>query len=316
MNNRFLLWTVAVVLTIASAVFQRMTGPTHPVSGSETVGGVEVEYTFDRAHPGYSDHVVAVEAKSGEATLYHKRHKTDDKWTAAPMTRSGDSLVASFPKQPAAGKIDYFVKFVADGQTAQLPHENDAIVLRFRGEVPDWVLIPHIFFMFAAMLLSTRTGLEFFRNEPKYKKLVAWTLGALIIGGFIFGPLVQKYAFGEYWTGFPFGYDLTDNKTLIALIAWLAPAYYVFRNKKVNYSPLIAAVVMIGVFLIPHSVLGSELDYDKLDNKNNQGVENVEDQSSLPASDEPNDESVPASASETGGVSSSPTTFRIFNSRS
>jgi hypothetical protein len=170
--------------------------------------------------------------------------------------------------------------------------------------------------MFAAMLLSTRTGLEFFRKEPKYKNLIAWTLGALVLGGFIFGPLVQKYAFDEYWAGFPFGYDLTDNKTLIALIAWLAPAYYVFRNRKVKYSPLIAAIVMIGVFLIPHSVLGSELDYDKLDKKNDQGVENVEEQSSLRSLDAPTDGSVPAWSSEAGGVESSSITLRIFNSRS
>ena len=38
----------------------------------------------------------------------------------------------------------------------------------------------------------------------------------LAVGGFILGPLVQNYAFGELWTGVPFGWDLTDNKTLIA----------------------------------------------------------------------------------------------------
>ena len=40
------------------------------------------------------------------------------------------------------------------------------------------------------------------------------------IGGMILGPIVQKYAFGEYWTGFPYGGDFTDNKMLIMWLAW------------------------------------------------------------------------------------------------
>jgi hypothetical protein len=36
----------------------------------------------------------------------------------------------------------------------------------------------------------------------------------------ILGPVVQYYAFGEFWTGVPFGWDLTDNKTLVAVIFW------------------------------------------------------------------------------------------------
>jgi len=80
----------------------------------------------------------------------------------------------------------------------------------------------------------------------------------------IFGPIVQKYAFDAYWTGVPFGFDLTDNKTLIAFIAWIVASVMVFKSKKPAYWVLGAAVVTLIVFLIPHSVLGSELDYSKM----------------------------------------------------
>ncbi len=76
----------------------------------------------------------------------------------------------------------------------------------------------------------------------------------------ILGPLVQKYAFGAFWTGVPFGWDLTDNKTLIALIFWILA---VIMNKKKNtglYTVIAAAVTLI-VFSIPHSLFGSELDF-------------------------------------------------------
>lgn len=74
----------------------------------------------------------------------------------------------------------------------------------------------------------------------------------------ILGPLVQKYAFGAYWTGWPVGTDLTDNKTLIALIGWLAAALALRTVPRPGVWIVLAAVLMLGVFMIPHSLRGSE----------------------------------------------------------
>jgi hypothetical protein len=76
----------------------------------------------------------------------------------------------------------------------------------------------------------------------------------------ILGPIMQKYAFGEFWTGIPFGWDLTDNKTLIALIFWII-AVVMNRKKERPLYTILAAAVLLVIFSIPHSVLGSELDY-------------------------------------------------------
>jgi amino acid permease len=86
----------------------------------------------------------------------------------------------------------------------------------------------------------------------------------------ILGPFVQKFAFGEYWTGFPWGYDLTDNKTLIMWVAWiLAVLVLGGKTRKIGamarLAVLIAAFVMTVVYLIPHSMRGSELNYEAMD---------------------------------------------------
>jgi hypothetical protein len=91
-----------------------------------------------------------------------------------------------------------------------------------------------------------------------------WTLGLLTIGGLILGPIVQNYAFGEYWTGIPFGFDLTDNKTLIAWLGWLVAIFMIFKSKRPKVWVLGAAIFTIAIFLIPHSLMGSELDYSKM----------------------------------------------------
>jgi hypothetical protein len=76
----------------------------------------------------------------------------------------------------------------------------------------------------------------------------------------ILGPFVQLYAFGDLWTGVPFGWDLTDNKTLIAFLFWILAVVMNRRRDKPFYTVL-AAVVLLLIYSIPHSMFGSQLDY-------------------------------------------------------
>ncbi|MCX6335012.1 MAG: hypothetical protein NT092_12035 [Bacteroidia bacterium] len=76
----------------------------------------------------------------------------------------------------------------------------------------------------------------------------------------ILGPLVQKFAFGAFWTGVPFGWDLTDNKTLIAVLFWILAVVMNLKKERPVYTVL-AAIVLLLIFSVPHSMFGSELDY-------------------------------------------------------
>src|SRR5690606_1176779 len=106
------------------------------------------------------------------------------------------------------------------------------------------------------------------RTQPEMRSLVIWTTLLMALGGMLFGPIVQKYAFGAFWTGFPFGTDLTDNKTLIAFIAWLVALAAVLKKDASSHRRwfvLAASIVTLAIYLIPHSMMGSELDYRELD---------------------------------------------------
>jgi len=265
MNKSFIIWLTALILTLLLAAFQRMTGPTYPVSGIVEFNNEIVEYEFDRSHGGDGDHTVQLrnENKGIEAELYWKRFKTNDNWTRVKMVRKDNVLTADLPHQPKAGKLLYKVKLINQSVSIVIPEKP--VVIRFKGAVPLYILIPHIIFIFGAMLLSTRTGLEAFNKEPKFKNLTIATLLFLFIGGGIFGPFAQYFAFDAYWTGFPVGYDLTDNKILIALIGWLIAAVMIKKSPNPKRWIAFASILLFAVFLIPHSVLGSELDYNKLD---------------------------------------------------
>jgi hypothetical protein len=111
--------------------------------------------------------------------------------------------------------------------------------------------------MFLAILFGARTGMEAMKKDSDCGWMVTATLIIVVLGGLVFGPIIQRYAFGKLWTGIPFGFDLTDNKTLLSIIFWIAAF---FLKKKSKYWVVAAAVLMIIVYLIPHSMLGSELD--------------------------------------------------------
>ncbi len=262
----FLFWILALVITLSSAIYQRMTGPTHPTSGSVEFNNQEVDYYFYRTQGGTIDHLVSIKYNDTTTTanLFWKRYKSSDDWTQIKMQSRNDSLVAYLPNQPPAGKLEYYIQLSKGNNETILPKDN-TVVIRYKGKVPDTILIIHIIFMFSAMLLSVRTGIEAFRKEPKLFKLTYWTLITLFIGGLIFGPIVQQYAFGALWTGFPFGHDLTDNKTLIIFIGWIVALFMYKKSLHPARWAIAASILMMAIYLIPHSTLGSEIDYKKLD---------------------------------------------------
>jgi hypothetical protein len=260
------LWILALIITLSAAVYQRLTGPTHPLRGKADIAGIEVSYRLIRTHQIGPDCEVKVKVPDTEISgqLAYKRFKTDDPWTKAPMERKDELLVGLLPQQPSAGKLAYKI-FLTKGSGEIALAGGEPVIIRFKDPVPRAILFPHIIIMFLAMLFSTRAGLEALRKDGNPRKLVHWTLGLLFVGGMILGPLVQKYAFGALWTGFPFGTDLTDNKTLIAFLGWIAAWIAGRKGKPARGWVLGASVLLLVVYLIPHSLLGSELDYSKID---------------------------------------------------
>ncbi len=191
--------------------------------------------------------------------LQYKRYKSYDEWRELKMERKNDSLVAYLPAQPPAGKIVY--KIFLEQNIKRTSLTDEPVIIRFKGAVPTWILIIHLVLIFSAMLLSTRTGLEALFNGPYVITYTRLTLILLFVGGLILGPVIQKYAFGALWTGWPMGHDLTDNKTALAFIFWLIAFIQQQRNHKYKGWVIIAAAVLLIAFLIPHSMWGSELNY-------------------------------------------------------
>jgi hypothetical protein len=259
--KKTLFWALAFLITIGAAVYQRMTGPTHPLDVRISVDTENYKFSLPRSHGDETDCLVEIALPdhfSGE--IVYRRFPTNDSWDTIRLHRIDNNLVAFLPRQPPAGKLEYHVHLRKNGTDIDLGLEKN-IVIRFKGSVPNWALIPHVLFMFLAMLWSNATGLQAAANIKSYRRNALVTLILLVIGGLILGPIVQKYAFGAYWTGWPFGEDLTDNKVLASVIIWIT-AIVLNRKKERRWMIIVAALFLFAIYMIPHSMRGSELDFE------------------------------------------------------
>lgn len=254
---------LAVIITIAAAYYQRISGPTQPVDYEFSLNDSLIKFKLPRSNQGIADFNIKLVMPEGvSGRVIYRRYPTNEAWDTLQMERSKDTLKVLLPQQPNAGKLAYSLELFYLGQAIDF-QQKDHTIIRFRGSVPAWVMIPHVLLMFMAMLWSNATGILAAWKIPSYKKHAMVTLIMFVVGGLIFGPIMQKYAFGEYWTGWPFGGDLTDTKVMVSVIFWILA---VVLNQKVDkerrWLVILAAVVLFIIFMIPHSAAGSEFNYE------------------------------------------------------
>ncbi|MAZ93347.1 MAG: hypothetical protein CMF58_02930 [Lentimicrobiaceae bacterium] len=258
-----ILWVFAICITIGLVIYQRSTDPSYPLAGEVLIEGETINFKLIRTFGGNRDALVRLNVPNNDinGTITLKQYKSYDDWSSMEMFRDGNELVGVIPNQPMTGKVEYIITLNKNDIDYELT--VDPVIISFKGEVPRSILIPHIFFMFMALLFSLRVGLEVFFRKKDTKYFTGVVLFTLFLGGLLLGPLVQKYAFDAYWTGWPFGHDTTNNKTLIVFIFWVI-AWFVLRKKPKNILwPFIAVIVMLIVYAIPHSMPGSEIDHTK-----------------------------------------------------
>lgn len=255
------LWALSAALMLAVLFYQRVTGPTYPMRASAELGGLKAHGKLIRSHSTSSGAEIQINADEGlSAVVKWRRFPTDDPFATLPMARNGDTLSAKLPAFPAAAKVEYQVILESNGREAPLNPRH--AVLRYKDDVAPWALVLHLICIFGGLLTGSRVFVGAAFGEPLRMGLLKWTVGFMALGGLLFGPIMQKQAFGAYWTGWPLGEDLTDTKTLLGIAVWAAAWLLVSRRPRVYRPAVLAAfLAMLGVYLIPHSVQGSQYDW-------------------------------------------------------
>ena len=96
---------------------------------------------------------------------------------------------------------------------------------------------------------------------------VRWVLLFTFLGGWPLGFVLNWQRFGPIWEGFPFGYDITDNKTQLIVIFWIivaAMSWKSFACRRTGrdavgpgvfaVAVIVASILSLALYLVPHSL--------------------------------------------------------------
>ena len=160
--KKFILWSLAFIITVSAAIYQRHTGPTYPKKLDVTVNGQlqKLKLVRSLALDERPEVKLNITDTTVRAKIYFKRFRSDEEYQSADfqyrvypvhsfvmnkifkMTEE-KGFFAEVPQQPAAGKIQYYFE-IADSKGIQTFFRDKPVVIRFKGGVPGSILIPHI----------------------------------------------------------------------------------------------------------------------------------------------------------------------------
>ena len=186
-----------------------------------------------------------------------------------------DVFEACFPAREKGTRIEYWITASnSEGREVRVPENTGKFgVLTYKGKASNLVVGAHVLFMFGAfffMVMSFLAAIDILRGREDKKNAVGaarWVLASTFIGGWPLGLLLNYQTFGMLWEGFPFGYDITDNKTQVIFILWLASLLFAWgsfigrgeEKDRLGRKPFALAIVACFVvsfvlFILPHSM--------------------------------------------------------------
>jgi hypothetical protein len=287
---------LAVLITIALLVVARRASQRQVpvVVETTTYGELTLSHTCNHIFKGDNttadlDVIVSggLVPEDAVIALYYEPRPTDAAETGNPAARveaitiPGQALVyrVVVPNQGRGSEFSYRFRLedTAGKVLATIPVEEikdkpKQLWFRFEGPRSTILLIAHILCMFVSFLLMVfvlLTAFEDVKNKAvriRLGKQTLWATIILFLGTFPIGIWLEYQVYATYWTGIPFGHDITDSKALIIFIYWLV-MLYLLKGSALNNDPrkdLIGAtaarwtaVVGVGLslalYLVPHS---------------------------------------------------------------
>jgi hypothetical protein len=183
------------------------------------------------------------------------------------------TLVGNLPAGEIGQRLNYRIELSLNGtlKASMAPANERGYLLKYKGPVSSFVLLPHILLMFAGVFSSFMAlfyGFDLILGKKKVKQAAIAVLLSFFcgfIGGVLIGIEVSHEVFGgSGWGGWPLGNDVTDTKTEIFLLFWLVAMIFGWlglsgkklkiSNKAFGSMIIVSFIVTLAAFLIPHSI--------------------------------------------------------------
>lgn len=268
---------ISAVLTIVLLGISRKMSTRNPQEIVSEFDGIKVTHTTVTESKLGVMPVVTVNLSGEQAAqiggvLYYAMENGTEQSTV--MNHSDEhTLVGNLPAGEIGQRLIYRIELSKNGalKASLAPANEQGYLLKYKGPVSAFVLIPHIVLMFAGVFCSFLAlfyGFDLIMGKKKVKQAAIAVLLSFFcgfIGGVLIGIEVTHEVFGgSGWGGWPIGKDVTDTKTEIFLLFWLVTMLFGWlglngkklkiSNKTFGTMIIISFIVTLAAFLIPHSI--------------------------------------------------------------
>jgi hypothetical protein len=248
-----------------------------PKTKTVVSGDLRVEYTPDRDDFEYNSHLFPVKITTpygiDSAVMYYGGKDGFEQESLFPVVEDSEWYATTL-ELPQRGIRIYYYFVIRDlgGSEITLPakatpeftSEYNYFKIRAEGHVSRAALYFHILLMLIAIILFIHVlydALYILNGGSRAQRIYRTTLYAQIcffITGFPLGWLIEKQVLGNYWEGIPFGWDITDSKTLFIFIYWMIPLILSWTKKIGERGfakwALGGVLFTVAMFLLPHSI--------------------------------------------------------------
>jgi hypothetical protein len=225
--------------------------------------------------PGQPYLKVRLEAPSGSRIMLHYVTPDDPSVQKRGLVPIGNKQYSMYlPIRGIGSRVKYAFSLTRpDGSVVRVPEGEKYYVLKFKGKASGWAIAAHVVFMFGAFFFMTYALLGAIgilrKSEGKRRAVGAarWALLFTFIGTWPLGLLLNWQTFGVLWEGYPFGRDVTDNKTQIVFVFWLVSLLLVRGSlmgrgeerdrlgpKGFAWAIVASFAVSLALYLLPHSL--------------------------------------------------------------
>lgn len=267
-----------VILTLALFVLARRLSMNRPREIEVEEGGLRISHVtvLEQVGPGEPSVELTVSPGTGDNPRIQFKSKYSDGIEELPMTRSGDGVwTAKLPDLGKGRRLSYaFLVTGPGGATIRLPaRSGQFFLIKYKGEYSIPVVVLHVIFLFGAfffMIQSMMGAVRILKSKEGKAPTVRMTRGVMLftfVGGWPLGWILNYQRFGVMWEGFPFGYDITDNKTQLIFIFWMVTVLLVRGSffgrgeekdvagaRGFALAVLISFVVSVALYILPHSL--------------------------------------------------------------